>query len=482
MASAYKHEAKKAAAVLEKSLKGSLHQLTIADAAAQSGLSLHDAQLGLHHLVGEYRGHLSVTDKGEILFSLPHAFTKPWERGDRLKRWWGKIKRAAWGAAQFFVRAWISVVLVGYVVIFAVVLLALSAAGRSSERNDGPSFGSTLLLHTLLRVVLDSLFWTFHPFSPFYVGHTYSQARRQRASIPFYEKVNRFFFGPQPQPEDPRATIRILLAEIRAQAGRIALYDAMKVTGLSKEQLDPILSRLMLDYEGDVTVSDEGALIYQFPQLRRSSEVTAALHPTPIWQKREPLLPFTGNSGGSNLLIAGLNGFNLLMSMVAIEGGWTLDKLRYIIQASSSQIPPELLPPAPVGEALFLGWVPFVFSLALFALPIGRWLLRNRENKRVQTVNGQRGILRAVLTQLSERGLPESALRKAWQQAAQSSPSEQQLTRAVVELGGQLHIEEDGSTFYRFPELAQEVRALQQQRQEASDEEVRVGDVVFSTK
>ncbi|MEM7589255.1 MAG: hypothetical protein AAF320_03745, partial [Myxococcota bacterium] len=421
MASGYKHEAQKAADVLKKSLQGSLHQLTIADAAAQSGLSLHDAQLGLHHLVGEYRGHLSVTDKGELLFSYPHAFAKPWERMDRLKRWWGKIKRFALGAAQFFVRAWISIVLVGYVVIFAVVLLALSAAGRSSDRQEGPSFGGALLFHTLFRIVLDSLFWTFHPFSPFYVGHN-MRARQAKASTPFYEKVNRFFFGPQPQPEDPRETTRILLAEIRAQAGRIAVYDAMKVTGLSKQELDPILARLMLDYEGDVTVSPEGALIYQFPQLRRSSQVSTALHPPPIWQKREPLLPLTGNTGGSNVLIAGLNGFNLIMSMVAIQGGWTLEKLRYLIQASSSQIPPELLPPPPVGEPIFLGWVPFIFSLALFALPLVRLFLRNREKNRVQTANGQRGLLRAVLTQLTQQGLPESALKKAWQQAAQSPP------------------------------------------------------------
>ena len=47
--------------------------LTVADATAPSGLPLRDAERGLHELVAEYRGHLRVTDEGELLYSFDPA-------------------------------------------------------------------------------------------------------------------------------------------------------------------------------------------------------------------------------------------------------------------------------------------------------------------------------------------------------------------------------------------------------------------------
>lgn len=476
--SAKQQEAREAAAVLEQSLRGNPRTFTIADAAGASGLSLQRAELGLHHLLDEYRGHLSVTQKGELLFSYPHGFTKPWERVDRLTRVWRRIKSAVVGVAKFVVRAWVSIVLVGYVVLFAVVLLALSAANRQSDRDHGGSLGSSLLLHTLLRVVLDSLFWTFHPFSPFRVE--FDQVSRRRET-PFYEKVNRFFFGPEQQAVDPRQTTRTLLAEIRARQGRIGVVDAMRVTGLGKENLDPILARLLLDYEGSVEVSDEGAVVYRFPHLRPSVQDIVEPPPVAIWHKLEPVAPLTGNSVGANLLIGGLNGFNLVMSVLAIQNGWTLERIQHILTVAQSGVPPELVTLPPAGTPLLLGWIPFAFSLALFALPLVRAMGHARERRRVQGVNGRRGLLRAVVTQPHGHGLSEDVLRQAWRQTAGVLPGDRELTRAVVALGGELQVREDGSTFYHFPQLQAELRALRHERRQAGEQEVDVGEVVFSS-
>src|SRR5438477_569569 len=83
-----------------------------------------------------------------------------------------------------------------------------------------------------LPVIGDAFFWTFHPFSPFYVDSyaTYGagaygaaplrRARDEGPKVPLYEKVNRFFYGPQPKPEDPRASEKAVLAAIRAGKGR----------------------------------------------------------------------------------------------------------------------------------------------------------------------------------------------------------------------------------------------------------------------
>ncbi len=38
----------------------------------------------------------------------------------------------------------------------------------------------------------------------------------------------------------------------------------MRVTGLPRDEADPLMSRLMLDYDGSVEVSDEGGIFYRF--------------------------------------------------------------------------------------------------------------------------------------------------------------------------------------------------------------------------
>src|SRR5262249_20858110 len=162
-----------------------------------------------------------------------------------------------------------------------------------------------------------------HPFSPFsyyaYDRRAWAapnpRAKRRDPNEPrFYERVNRFFFGPDAPPRDPRELEKRVLAEIRAQKGRIGIACVLRVTGLSRDEADPLMAHLMLDYEGTVDVSDAGGIIYRFESVRKTVERAGvdAPRPKPIWAERERLAPLTGNRVGTNLAIAGLNAFNLL--------------------------------------------------------------------------------------------------------------------------------------------------------------------------
>src|SRR5438270_308180 len=104
-------EAEKAAAILESALRGHRGDLTVADAAAKGGVALREAELGLHFLSSKYRGTLSATEKGDLLFRFPYGFTLPFSKRPGVIRFWDKLKRGVLGAAKFVVRAWISVVL-----------------------------------------------------------------------------------------------------------------------------------------------------------------------------------------------------------------------------------------------------------------------------------------------------------------------------------------------------------------------------------
>ncbi|HVY47301.1 MAG TPA: hypothetical protein VHB21_15540, partial [Minicystis sp.] len=480
-----------AGAALEKALgRGFRGDLTVADAAAKSGLALRDAEAGLFHLVSRYRGHLRATDKGELVYRFPDGFSRAWERKTKLDLALARVGRFAAGALRFVVRAWIAIVLLGYTAIFLAVMLGLVFAGGSSGGRDRRSVNFSFAPF-FFRVIFDALFWTFHPFSPVAwgygygygaYGYGYERAPRRRArddekKEPFYERVNRYFFGPSPPPKDPRAIERAVVQEIRAKKGRIGLADVLRVTGLPRDEADPLIARLMLDYDGDVDVSEDGGIVYRFPSLRITTDTAHAEPPAPpVWDKREQLPPLTGNDFGSNALITGLNAFNIVMALVAFEQDLTLSRLVWLFRG----VPLFRVPFD--GTPIALGVVPLVFSIALFGLPLGRAVVRRLRAGSVARENGRRALLRTILTSLhGERELSEGLLRASYEAGAGKPPDEKLLRREVLALGGELELLDDGKTRFRFPDLEAEAKAVEAEREAAAEEEARVGQVVFSS-
>jgi len=482
-----------AAKVLEASLRDPRSPLTIADAATQSGLALRDAERGLHSLTSTYRGHLRVTEDGELLFLFPHGFTKPWETRDALTAALRAVGRGIGGVARFAVRAWLTIAIFAYAAIFLAVLVGLTLArqGNSSSRDDG--FPGASLIYVVFRVLADALFWTFHPFSPIALARDDSYGygwgardrfahtrRRPRDETPFYEKVNRFVFGPTPPKDDPRVMERRILAELRAQKGRIGLADVMRTTGLPRDQADPLMARLMLDYDGEVDVSEAGGITYRFEAIRKTASATAEPRPHAAWLTQKALPPLTGNPSSSNVVISLLNGFNLLMAAVALGANLTLARVQYLLEAT----PPYVVkPPMPYdGVPIALGLIPLLFSIAIFLLPLGRVALRPIRQRAIAQENGRLGLLREILTRIERHApLPEAPLKEAWKRAAGTEPDPKVLTRAIVDLGGDVEIEEHGAVRYRFVDLETEAAALEAERAAAADAEARVGEVVFGS-
>lgn len=476
-----------AAKVLKKALSGHRGDLTVADAAARAGLSLRAAERGLFFLLERYPSNLKATSEGELLFSFPKGLSRPRKELSPVRRFLKKTGKVLAGIGRFLVRAWISIVLIGYALIFLAVILALAFSGRDSEDRGNVGFGA---VYILFRLVAEALFWTIHPFSPFAVYYhdpaygrpERSRRRKKKEDVPFYEKVNRFIFGPAEPEPDPREQERRILAEIRRQRGRIGVLDVMRVTGLSREAAEPLLARLMLDYEGEVEVSDEGGITYHFPKLRKTAgladEPGAA---PPAWQQRLSVPPLTGNSPGMNFLIAGLNAFNLVMSLIALGAGLTLERLTLLLQG----IPLEAMPPD--GTPIALGLIPFAFSLTIFALPLGRAILRPKKKREIARENGRRGLLRAIVQKVEgvkEAGsdplaLDEAALRRAWQEFAGELPDDKELVREALKLGAEVEISASGRAIFRFRDLEAEVAALKEERERAGLGEEQVGEVVF---
>jgi hypothetical protein len=466
-----------------------LAPLTVADAAAKTGLALRDAESGLNWLSKEYRGQLRVTHEGQLVHRFPYGFTQPWARSDARRRVLRAVGHGLMATLRFVVRAWVAVVLVGYAAFFVALILAMTFArqGNDSRRsNDGLPGG--VMAYAFLRVVTDALFWTFHPWSPFYVGagygsgynepyqRGYAPVRRSREPrVPLYERVNRLFFGPPPAPEDPLENERRLVTAIRAGKGRIGLADVMRVTGLPREQADPLMAKLMLDYDGDVAVSDEGGIVYRFPEIRKTASDTRETEPAPAWTRLKPLEPLTGNSLGANVAIVGLNAFNLMMGFWAIGNDLTVERVTHLFD----RVPYPLVD---TGTPIAFGIVPIVFSTLLFAVPLARALVRPLRKRRAAEEKARLAVLRVVLERVRAKDpVTDRTVAEAWRSATGREADPKRLDRELVALGGDIDIQPDGHTRWRFVDLETEAAAVAAEREAAADDEARLGKVVFAT-
>lgn len=473
-----------AARTLEKALepKG---KFTVADAAAKSGLALRDAEAGLFALVSKYRGHLSATEEGQLLFSFPTGFSQPWVVRGAIDKFFSVVGNAALGVARFVVRAWIAIVLVGYTAIFVALLIALAFGG--SNRSDSRGRGGFRGIEIIFRMLFEAFFWWWHPFSPFSTGYQMaavgasSWGPPEKPKEPFYQRVDRFFFGPTEPKPDPLETERRLTAEIRAKKGRIGMGDVMRVTGLPRDEADALVSKLLLDYEGDVDVSEEGGIVYRFAALRKTAR-KGEREPDPRFReqgafyKPKEMPPLTGNTPGTNLLIGGLNAFNLVMSLFSLSSGLTLHRVSLLIQ----KVPLYKIPYD--GPAIALGIVPLIFSIALFALPLIRAAVRPFKAKRVAREQGRAALVREVITGAAKGTVSDASVKKAWERAAGTPPSDREVTREVVKLGGDVETGPQGEIRYRFVDLEAEAKALEAEREAAAEEEADAGKVVFSSE
>ncbi|MGH7294395.1 MAG: hypothetical protein ACRELB_05670, partial [Polyangiaceae bacterium] len=409
--------------------------LTVADAAARAGIPLRDAENGLKWLSTEYRGQLRVTADGDLVHVFPTGFTKPWETRDAVAAATRAVGRGVMGTLRFVVRAWVSVVLISYAAIFVALLVGMTFArqGNDSSSRDRGGLPGGALAYGFLRVVGDALFWTFHPWSPFSVyagpagwGQAPARARRQGPKVPLYERVNRFFFGPSVPPDDPREAERLVLAAIRAGKGRIGLADVMRVTGLPRAAADPLMARLMLDYEGDVDVSEDGGIVYRFAAIRRTAGDAAAPEPPPAWARSKPLPPLTGNSVAANVAIAALNTFNMAMGAWAIANDMTLERAVHLFD----RVPYHVIG---TGVPLALGVIPLVASALLFLLPIGRAVLRPSRSRAAAAEKGRLALLREVTERTrAKEPVTDARLEQAWSQATGEAAPRKRIAHELV--------------------------------------------------
>lgn len=470
-------------AVLEKRLSNSDGHFTLTDAASATGLPVEEARQALDTLMTKYVCRLKVTDNGDLIYDFGK---NPLRRGEKTSaEKIQEVKDWLWKAFTIFFKLWITVTLVVYFVIFLVLLIIMivamvaSKSKDSDRRDDRGSFGSFYIFFN----VFSSLFrWNTHSRNIYYerdeYGYPYQHYQPTQSALgntsgtpkenkAFVASVYDFVFGPPRVETSPLANQQEVAAYLRQQKGIVVVPEMKALAGWNSEQAESFFSDCVVRFNGDAVISENGVLYGDFYELTRSVNKTEDTKVVWYWDEYEPEYEVTGNTTGRNTLIMFLNGFNLVFALLAMNGffdpifGHGYSFLTNIV----------------------LGWVPLLFSIIFFAVPLLRYFGIQKLQVSRHINNIRKRLMRIIFTNRDSA----LSLDTITQVANSKQGQEENLSKEVVEktmkeilqdFAGEIELTDSEKMVYKFPKLQyelQEVKNLRAKRASGQD----LGNVIF---
>lgn len=405
----YDYNQRKVETRLVKTLQRRKREATIADLVADTGLPTYQVEETIKEIVNDYRGHMKVTESGEVLYHFPYGMRNQ-VRGaiPRAKRflrkagsWFGRVLKVGF-------KVWTMVMLVGYFVVFVLLLLLAMMASMAAQAKGGGDgggggrggmggFGMFYLTTRLAQTFL--YLWMFSG------GRPDARGKKPKGP-PLHQSVFAFVFGSaNPIADWDERERRAFLAFLRESKGIATVEDLMRITGHDYQQAQILMNRLLLEYNGEPEATSEGTLIYRFEDVLRSADNTLPSSSGAVFQREmKPLIPFNNNKPSLNRWIGFFNGFNLVfgsyftiltfaLPSVPVEGFGSFYSLVVLLFAQITANP------ATAVSIVFwvMGLIPTVFSTLFFAIPAIRRTREKRVNERIQYENIRKRVINAVM-------------------------------------------------------------------------------------
>lgn len=497
-------------------------EFTAADASAISGLPLDRCEPALLSLAQIYPSRLRVTEQGHLLFQFDSLLER---RGPgTFARWIQALQRFWWRAYDAALGIITLVIAPVVLLTISLHLFLLAEVVRDWNAMAGivlwiPIFPALLVLFSF-AVIAFSLFVLFPVgavtsilggmafllfallslFPPFHSGQETSVVdmicsaitlggigamslgfgiwlgrlcyttgldilggKKIPAARRLWREVGGFLFGPLSAPADPLVEKRRLTAMIREKKGVICRADLIELFGWDFDHADREITRILLDYGGDIEVTDDGAMLYHFDDLLASAGESETPVDTGPAYEREPEDPpnFFGLATGKAVLILLLFalGFSgLLVSGLSMgDEGFTLlamgDVAFSFAELREMPLYEAAFAVAMISDYPYLG----VATILLVRLPFH---LRRRKLHRRR---------RRFLT----------TLRVATESPQGTSRIDEHLSRDVARLQGKIDVDSTQPQL-AFPAIYAERQAATKARE---DKKITApGDVVFDTE
>ncbi len=424
-----------------------------ADVASATGYAIYEVNDALARLIELYNARVRMNpENGQVQFVFDYPLVK---RGKKsFKELMFSVAEAFWKVFKIVYKASIGVILVFYTILFVLVLLALATA-----RKDDNSFDIGDVIGGLFRGIMDAFIYSMWIDSFTYQYDNYGN--RYKAPLAeknkgkgFIKSVFSFVFGPEHPPFDPLDDIKEVGAFIRRNNGILTASHIVALSGVDYDTASSRLAEYAVKFQGELNIADDGYVIAEFRDMlnKAAKDIDGKI----VYYEDEVEAPYllTGNSTGRNLAIAGMNIFNMIMSVVIISFFSSGAEVAYNDNG-------ELVTYSLQGLSwlsFILGYFPFVFSITFFIIPLLRIFdVKKRNNKRIINIIRKKLIgaflkIRSKAVTLSEIILV-SGIENTFHDKIKSM-----MERLVIELKGQININSSGEPVYTFPILEKELK------------------------
>lgn len=472
--------------ILKTFKKGGL-EATQGDLVRQTALPNFQIKQGLNVVLKEYAGHMKLTESGEILYYFPNGLHKREGSLARFKQGLGKVAQMVGKILAYLFKIWIVVMLIGYFIIFAVLaVLALIAlmrgGGRDRDRGGGMGFNGNIL-YMLQNVIF------YSSISGRGLDMDMGRRRAPRGPRkPLHKSIFSYVFGIEQNKEDPAIQEKkLILRYLKENKGVIFAEEVMALTGRDFDQSQGLINDLLVEYEGEPRVTEEGTIYFQFGQLLFSAQEDTV---EDVHTGYRQLIPFNDNSKKFNMVISFFNGFNLLFgayflhySMVSI-GQLNPDGLSYLYLFTVSLLLGGMSGSAVQSVLAYgLGYVPVVFSVLFFLVPLLRRLWEQRQNHQIQRENLRKKIYQEILEH--PEGFDESRLKALadWERPPEAEKYRRRIIDKFAAIKGDFYADEDtDNARTRFVRVKQEKEDIDRLRREIKPEDYELGDTVYDSQ
>jgi hypothetical protein len=476
-------------------LKQKRGESTVADMIAGTGLPKYQVEQAAKAALDEYAGRLKVTESGELLYYFPGGMRSTVRGpGPSLKRFWKSFKGTAARVLTLLFKIWIVATLVGYFVLFAAlavlaILASIAASvagrgdGRSSSRDRGGGFGGMYIVMQLFDLILRMWFWSSILKDP--------RRKPKPGGRAFYKSVFGFVFGEgDPNRGWNEAERKYVISYIRSHKGVITLEELMAMAGRESDAANALMNRLLLEYEGEPGVTNDGTVVYSFPELMRSSDAAEkALGQVPVLNpSMKQVVPFSANKPRTNGWIMFFNAFNLgfglyFLGISVVQGAAAISRTgpylysfvgRLLLQAGISPVP---------VLAIVLGIIPVAFSIFFFLVPLFRRIRLARQNEALREETLRKRVMAQVLatpSRVDARDVRPTGTNLDPRDLAGTSRRILERLAAVLK-AEPVPLEKEGLFAYRFPELERELADLEAFRRGIDTKRYEVGKTVFDS-
>jgi hypothetical protein len=351
------------------------YRATVGDVATQSGLNVAIAEQGLLALASQTGAQMQVTESGDIAYTFAKNFrstlqTKYWQL--QLKAWWDGIS----GTLFWIVRVMFGCSL--FVVLFAIlavgfVMITTMNSNDDNSSDSGGGWGGSRGGNSY-----DTGFGGWFIWSGDWLSFGGSKPHDDGKQLSFLETIFSFVFGdgnPNRNLENRRWET---IAQRIAQSGGAVVAEQLTPyldVPLNKFDTDedqhvlPVLVR----FNGSPQVTDDGQLIYTFPELQKTVQTTAE-------NDRIDMIPDHLEEKSWKLSL----GNPTLVTYAAMIGGLIL-----ILSLWFTGILPGSIP-APDGILRSVSVGALAYSSFYLGLPTLRWLIQGQKNNKIAARNADR--------------------------------------------------------------------------------------------